>query len=415
LELTLLRLLYNRERYNKYRSLINDKELKDNFRELSFLYSVVDKLHTLIPDATLTDDEVENTFWSTYPDAAHDIYDGLLQDLRAVNIGEAVADSILQQIATRDTATKLSEAAYALASGRGSLEKVQELTEALKTDRSVVGAGEVEVLSTSLLDLVAEEELMPGLKWRLNCLNVSLGPLRKGVLGHIFARVETGKSAMWISEVSYMLSQLQKDQKCVIFFNEEGGRDIMYRMYSAVLGLTYNQYISNPKAAQERFYAAGGEKIVFIDRPVLYRNEMERVLDKYNPGLIVTDNLDKVKGFEADRNDLILAAIYKWARTMAKTYAPFLSVGQADVSANNSKWLSEAQMADSKTGKPAELDFIIGIGRVDVEGQENVRYISVPKNKLRGDSGTDENYRHGRFETILKNELSIYKDIGQFA
>lgn len=413
MEKTLLRLMYNRDRYTKYRSLINDKDLKESFRELSFLYSVVDNLHTLIPDATLTDDEVENTFWSTYPDASHDIYDGLLQDLRAVDVREEVAENILRQIATRKTATSLSEAAYALASGRGSLEKVQELTAALNAPASTQ-TGEVEVLSTSLLDLVAEEELMPGLKWRLNCLNVSLGPLRKGVLGHIFARVETGKSAMWISEVSNMLPQLHKDQNAVICFNEEGGRDIMYRLYSAVLGLTYNQLLANPKKAQEEFYAKGGSKIVFIDRPVLYRAEMERVFTKYNPGLIIIDNLDKVKGFEADRNDLILAAIYKWARTMAKTYAPILSVGQADVSANNIKWLSEAQMADSKTGKPAELDFIIGIGRVDVEGQENVRYISIPKNKLRGDSGTDENFRHGRFETLLKNELSIYKDIGMF-
>jgi len=413
LEKTLLKLLYNRERYNKYRSLVNDKDLKESFRELSFLYGVLDKLHQLIPDATITDDELENSFWASYPDASHAIYDGLLADLRAVDVRNEVADSLLQQISTRKAATRLSEAAYKLSSGVGSLEQVKELAAALETPAQETG--EIEHLSTSLLELVAEEKLMPGLKWRLNCLNVSLGPLRKGVLGHIFARVETGKSAMWISEVAHMLPQLAPDQTCVICFNEEGGRDIIYRLYSAVLGKTYNQLIANPAQAEKDFYAKGGNKVVFIDRPVLYRTEMERVFSKYNPGLIIIDNLDKVKGFEADRNDLILAAIYKWARTMAKTYAPVLSVGQADVSANNTKWLSEAQMADSKTGKPAELDFIIGIGRMDVEGQEWVRYISVPKNKLRGDENTDENFRHGRFETLLKNELSIYKDIGAFA
>ena len=100
---------------------------------------------------------------------------------------------------------------------------------------------------------------------------------------------------------------------------------------------------------------------------------------------------------------------------MAKTYGPVLSIGQADATANNTKWLNESQMADSKTGKPAEIDFIIGIGRVDIEGQEWIRYISIPKNKLRGDENTDENFRHGRFLTILKNELSIYKDVGELA
>ena len=290
------------------------------------------------------------------------------------------------------------------------MEEVKRLTELL--DAPVETTGEFEQLSTSLLDLVAEEKLMPGLHWRLNCLNVSLGPLRKGALGHIFARVETGKSAMWISEATHMIGQLALDQTCVICFNEEGGRDIMYRLYSAMLDKTYNQLLTNPVAAQEEFYAKGGKKIVFIDRPVLHRAEMERVFAKCNPGLIIIDNLDKVAGFEADRNDLMLAAIYKWARTMAKTYAPVISVGQADATANNTKWLSEAQMADSKTGKPSELDFIIGIGRVEADGQEYVRYISISKNKLRGDDHTDENQRHGRFLTLLRNEVSIYKDLG---
>lgn len=161
--------------------------------------------------------------------------------------------------------------------------------------------------------------------------------------------------------------------------------------------------------------AAGGNKIVFIDRPTLHKNEIERVCARYNPGLIVIDNIDKVAGFEADRRDLVLGAIYKWARTLAKTYAPILSVGQADTTGHNTKWLNENQMADSKTGKPAEIDFIIGIGRVESETGETVRYISIPKNKLRGDKNTDEKYRHGRFETLLLAEYSAYKDIGMLA
>jgi len=405
----------NSSLYKKYSSLIDRKELKETHRELSYLYNVVDRLHELVPDATLSCDEVETSFWTQYPDASHDIYDGLLQDLRAVELSEQVGDVLMAQMTRRKDALRLSEASYELSQGRGSLEEVRRLTEALKDSSPEFLKDEFEVLSVRLTELVREEKQTPGFKWRLNCFNLSLGPLRKGVLGHIFARVETGKSAMWISEVAYMLPQIPEGQTCVICFNEEGGRDIIYRLYSAVLGKTYQQCIENPEQSEKEFLAKGGDKIVFIDRPVLHRNEMERIFERYKPALIVIDNLDKVKGFEADRNDLVLAAIYKWARTMAKTYAPVLSVGQADVSANNSKWLTEAQMADSKTGKPAELDFIIGIGRVDTEGFEYVRYISIPKNKLRGDENTNEHFRHGRFETLLKSEYSIYRDIGELA
>jgi len=401
--------------YKKYSSLVNLKEFKESHRELSYILQVVIALHENVPDTDMSVDEVEASFWATYDTASHDVYDGLFADLRAIEISEEVGNTILQQIERKKLALSLSEASYELSQGRGSLEKVAGLVEALGEFKSGSDTQEFETVTTSLTELMQEEELTPGFNWRLKCFNLSLGPLRKGVLGHIFARVETGKTAMWVSEVTHMLHQIPEGQKCVIFFNEEGGRDVIYRLYSALTKRTYAQLVAHPKEAEKEFYSLGGDKIVFIDRPVLHKNEIERVCAKYNPALIVIDNLDKVAGFEADRRDLVLGAIYKWARTLAKTYAPILSVGQADVSSHNTKWLNEAQMADSKTGKPAELDFIIGIGRVDQDGFENVRYVSVPKNKLRGDKNTDEKFRHGHFETLILPEYSAYKDIGPLA
>jgi hypothetical protein len=74
-------------------------------------------------------------------------------------------------------------------------------------------------------------------------------------------------------------------------------------------------------------------------------------------------------------------------------------------------WIDEAQMANSKTGKPSEVDFIIGIGRIDKDGYENMRYIHISKNKLRGDKNTIEGLRHGKFEVLLKPSLSLYEDM----
>lgn len=129
------------------------------------------------------------------------------------------------------------------------------------------------------------------------------------------------------------------------------------------------------------------------------------------PALVIIDNMDKVKGFSADREDMRLHEIYKWGRELAKTYCPVISVGQADATGHNNKWIDEAQMANSKTGKPSELDFIIGIGRVDKEGYEDVRYINIPKNKLRGDNHTLEGLRHMKAEVLLKPSLSLYEDM----
>ena len=69
-------------------------------------------------------------------------------------------------------------------------------------------------------------------------------------------------------------------------------------------------------------------------------------------------------------------------------------------------------MADSKTAKPSEMDFIIGIGREDKEGYENMRYLTVSKNKLRGDENTQEEMRHMRGHPVkLYTQFSLYEDM----
>src|SRR5690606_12494874 len=124
-----------------------------------------------------------------------------------------------------------------------------------------------------------------------------------------------------------------------------------------------------------------GNRIKFIDRPTLTPKLIEKCVKQFQPSIIVIDNLDKMKGFDNDRKDLSLGEIYKWAREIAKEYAPIISVGQADATAAGRRWLTEIQMVDSKTAKPSELDFIIGIGKVEEEGMSQVRFISIAKNK----------------------------------
>jgi hypothetical protein len=67
------------------------------------------------------------------------------------------------------------------------------------------------------------------------------------------------------------------------------------------------------------------------------------------PSLSIFDQVDKIKGFAADREDLRLGAIYIWARELAKTYCPVIGVCQADGSAENQKWLTMENVANAKT------------------------------------------------------------------
>jgi len=47
-------------------------------------------------------------------------------------------------------------------------------------------------------------------------------------------------------------------------------------------------------------------------------------------------------------------------------------------------------MDSSKIGIPGELDFAIGVGSIEEIGYEEVRYLSVCKNKLKGMHGKGE-------------------------
>lgn len=390
--------------YNKYY-----QTLKLDFIKVD--YPILFKLFKSLPATSIA--ELEAKYLTLYPvlkDGDREVIRDLLKQVENADISLESILSYLKQHLTQSVANELATASLDVGYGLKPLETLLPIIARLEVG-DIMESEQIEWVTTDLEELLQEEELIGGLHWRLKVLNQSLGPLRKGNFGHIFARVETGKTAMWISEVTFMAEQSEKP--ILIFFNEEGGRDIIWRMYSAVTGLTYMELRNNVPHAKKLWAEKMGDKIRFIDQPALVsKNAIEKLVEEVQPGLIIIDNMDKVKGFVGDRKDLVLHEIYKWGRELAKTYCPVISIGQADGSGHNDKFINESQMADSKTAKPSELDFIIGIGRTDQQGYENVRYINIPKNKLRGDKNTVESMRHVKgIEVLIVPHLSIYQDM----
>src|SRR5690606_21625344 len=107
--------------------------------------------------------------------------------------------------------------------------------------------------------------------------------------------------------------------------------------------------------------------LILIDKGFITKRDVEEYTKYFNPSLIIFDQIDKIKGFSADRPDLHLSKIYQWARELAKTYCPVVGVCQASSSAEGKKWLTMEDMDGSKTGKPAEADLIIGVGHDPTE------------------------------------------------
>ena len=128
------------------------------------------------------------------------------------------------------------------------------------------------------------------------------------------------------------------------------------------------------------------------------------------PSLIIFDQVDKIKGFDGDRMDLQLGSIYQWSRELAKTYAPVIAVTQADGSGEGQKFLTMANVANAKTAKQAEADWILGIGKSNDDNGSYQRYLNISKNKLAGDKDTLPAERHGQFTTVIRPEVGRYQD-----
>lgn len=241
-----------------------------------------------------------------------------------------------------------------------------------------------------------------------------LGSLRKGDFGFLFARPETGKTTFLASEVSFFAEQLASSgisNPILWFNNEEQGNKVKIRLYQASLGIPLEKLYSDRKGCYNDYMKKTKGLIKLYDSASIHKRQVEQICKQIKPSLIVFDQIDKIKGFDADRNDLQLGSIYIWARELAKQYCPVIGVCQADVSGEGKKWLTMDNVANAKTSKQAEADWILGIGAVHDPGFEYVRYLHASKNKLSGDEDSVPEMRHGREEVIIEPQIARYRDI----
>lgn len=229
------------------------------------------------------------------------------------------------------------------------------------------------------------------------------------VLGDFTVTHNTGKTTFLASEVSNFLTQTEKN--IIWFNNEEQGSKVMLRVYQAYFGVTLTQLYGNLKHYRDLFKEQTKGRLKLYDSSQINKATVESLSKKFTPGLIIFDQIDKLQGFKAERDDLLLGSIYQWARCLAKEYCPVLGITQADGGAEGVRWLTMAHVANAKTAKQAEADFILGIGSTNDSGWEHIRFFNISKNKLLGDENTRDDLRHGKFEVILHPEIARYDSI----
>ncbi len=329
---------------------------------------------------------------------------------KALELEKPIVKDILAKLIETDYATQVYDVCVKIGTGRGGdLLSVEEM---LNNYKKEIGATveKSEVFVSPSLDYLSSTVASGGLTWRLKELNVALGPIRKGDFIIIAARPETGKTTFVASEASHMMSQLQPDEHVIWINNEEASNKVMMRVIQAAYQVTSSELLSDPKMYELGFLAQGGDRFLILDDDsnIKSANKISALFKEFKPGLIIFDQLDKVHGFQNDREDLRIGKLYEWARDVAKEYCPVIAVSQVDGTGEGEKWIQMNQLRGSKTDKVGEADAIITIGKSNEPGMDLQRYIHVPKNKLFGGKDTLEAHRHGCFEVDIEPARARY-------
>lgn len=404
-ELSLIKSLLNKENYVQYRNYLRKEDFT---KELYLIIEGVDTWYQTHVEPPGLEDIANLTFAKGVPEKQHEYIKGVFSSLQATKGQESVR-SLLDSFRTRRILEDVATVAYDASRGLKTTVDVLEVSDQLKNPRQEVDYSFVTDDLNEILDTVVRKV---GLRWRLNTLNRSLGSLRKGNFGFVFARPEVGKTTFLASEITHMTSQLSPEDGPIIWFNnEQPGKVVKLRCYQAALGARQEHLLRAPDRAKVGYQEETHGKLLLVDEASIHYKFVENMAKKYQPSLMVFDQIDKIKGFSNDREDLVLGAIYQWARELAKMYCPIIGICQADGTAEGERWLHMGHVSNAKTSKQAEADFILGIGKTHDAGQEYIRYLNISKNKLVGDSDSEPGLRHARFDVLIEPDIARYRDI----
>ena len=390
IDITLLRIMKYRAEYTKLHlsiptTVMDDKTvmlLKD-FGKYFKTFPAHDKLDliTFMPRFQQWHPTMDKDTFAAYTRILQQIIPDVDTDTRG---------GILGEVFELDLATKIANAAENHRVGELAVPLADLINSYVDSYKISVGVKLAAYIDGDDIESVLETEMdYSGVRWRLPCLNAHMRGLRPGDMGIVAARPDKGKTTFFTSEVSYMAPQLPEHKNVIWFNNESVGSRILPRLYQSALGCTLRDLAALRDAGKLRSAYSD-----VVGRPNRIRihdvhgyniGQIEAILDKSDPGIVIFDMLDHVKGFQGEaRTDQQLEALYQWARERGVKYdTVIMASSQISTIGEGLAYPTQTMLKDSGTGKQGACDFITMIGAKNEPGFENLRYIGCPKNKLR--------------------------------
>ncbi len=224
----------------------------------------------------------------------------------------------------------------------------------------------------------------------------------------IAKRPEVGGTSFVASELSFMLEQMDKDGRAIVFTNEEEPTKIYTRMLCAALDVDYRTMMTAP-AHHKQLYEAwlDGRTWELKHDTAMTVSSIKRKLGTKQYDLIAINVLLKVGGTGKKEDHDKFQALGEEMRRIAQEHGPVLAVVQADPSAEGMRYIPQDRIYKSKTALQGEADVLIMIGS-DEDGPLDSRYIHVAKNKIPPAPCTDLSVKH------IKSEVRFDIGTGRF-
>ena len=312
---------------------------------------------------------------------------------------ENVIGDIIESLHRRNMAHKIAVMATDIYNGKSEdFNKIKHLLD----NPQIIEESNGEAVTSNVDELLDLIDVTTKWNFNLQSLHEQVSGIGEGNLAIFFARPETGKTAFWVSLVANEGGFASQGAKIVALINEEPAVRTQMRLINAHTGMTRDEIKENTSQASE-LWSQINTNIKLLDTVDWNLDDVNKYLETYKKDILIIDQLDKVNvsGTFA-RTDEKLRAIYTGARELAKRHnICVIALSQASADGHNKLNLSFDMMENSKTGKAAEADLIIGIGKRETGNpNEPMRQLNISKNKING--------VHAEVNAFINPELSRY-------
>ena len=402
IEKQLINLLFDKDFYEENKGRVSKTMFTNG---TGTLYETITKAHAN-SDESLTIEEIATLHTQVYNPAltrvARDNFNTLLEDVKKEKPNKRIATTILEALYKQNVAKKIAVIATDMYNNTNdaNFNDIQTLID----DLNGVHKEEYENVTDDILILIDARKDNTKWKFNLSKLRDNVNGIGDGNFLIVFARPESGKTAFWVNMVAGQGGFASQGAKVCALINEEPAIRTQMRLISAHTGMTFAEIRANPVKTGE-LWSQIKTNMRILDTVDWSLDKIDSYVAKEKPNVLIIDQLDKihVSGTFA-RTDEKLRAIYTGAREIAKRRScALVGISQASADASGKLDLTFDMMENSKTGKAAEADVIIGVGfRNQLDIDQDVRSIAVSKNKITG--------YHGKMTCKIIPELSRYID-----